>query len=102
MHFSSLVEIMMVFQNLLNGYGKMLTYTILIGFLIYVIKVDLHFFVDAVILYYFPQYIYKPKNWLAVLFILLFSSLILSISFEKLKQLLGYKKIMDKVIRCLN
>lgn len=130
-------------QNLLNGYGKMLTYTILIGFLIYVrIKVDLHFFVDSVIpvlccgfcmefaalcpvserimgfigrhsmniflihtlvfLYYFPQYIYKPKNWLAVFFILLFSSLILSISIEKLKQLLGYKKIMDKVIRCLN
>ncbi len=52
--------------------------------------------------YYFPQYVYRPKNWLAVLFVLLVTSLILSIVIEKLKELLGYKIITEKVIRCVN
>lgn len=50
-----------------------------------------------IFLFYFPQYIYKPKNWLAVLLLLTVTSLVVSIIIEKLKEIIGYKKIIDKI-----
>lgn len=53
-------------------------------------------------LFYFPKFIYRFKNWIVVLIILTIMSLFLSIVIEKLKQKLGYKKMIEKVIIRLN
>lgn len=130
-------------QDCLNSWFKMLIYIFIAACLLNIrIKVDMHFFVDAVMpvicsgfcmefallcslgerimafigsysmnmflihtlifLYYFPKFVYWSKNWTVVLMVLTVTSLILSILIEKIKQVIGYKKLIDKVIRCLD